>query len=373
MGCGDMTFLGMTRSATQEKAATAERGGVHRATPDPVRGLHRALGNQALADMGAVLHRCPGGYGPTEEPATAPPIVGTVLRSVGQPMDTRSRTLMESRFGHDFGSVRMHTDALAARSAQAVGANAYTVGDHVVMGAGFQAGTTAGQRLLAHELTHVVQQDGAAPRLAGSLRVGAVNDPLEHEAHATAERVVAGAGVDVRGRGGGHAVRRDPAHAVRDIGPVDWKPGMRGVLLEDIVTERDGFGDPRRVVKAGTLVEVTAIQRFGFVQAQPVDPKLRRKEPLQVNVIKIDQVFGPEVAPATTPASTTAQGGTASPVLVPVPVALAASATCSHRRPVAASTRCARSSAGWARRPSRWVCRGNGPRWSATSPARPSS
>jgi hypothetical protein len=70
---------------------------------------------------------------------------------------------METRFGHDFGRVRVHTGARAAESAEAVGALAYTVGENVVFGPGrYAPGMGEGRRLLAHELTRVVQQ-GAAP------------------------------------------------------------------------------------------------------------------------------------------------------------------------------------------------------------------
>lgn len=70
---------------------------------------------------------------------------------------------MESRFGRDLGQVRVHTDASAAESARRIDAAAYTVGDHVVFDSGrFAPHTTQGRRLLAHELTHVVQQGGGA-------------------------------------------------------------------------------------------------------------------------------------------------------------------------------------------------------------------
>lgn len=89
----------------------------------------------------------------------APPIVHEVLRSPGRPLDAVARAFMEPRFGHDFSKVRVHTDATAAESARAVGARAYTVGSNVVFGAGeFAPGSRRGQRLLGHELTHVVQQ-----------------------------------------------------------------------------------------------------------------------------------------------------------------------------------------------------------------------
>src|SRR5262245_25683758 len=93
------------------------------------------------------------------EPAEVPPIVHNVLASSGQPLDPETRASMESRFGHDFSRVRVHTGGQAAESAQAVNALAYTVGRNVVFGAGqYAPATDEGQRLLAHELTHVVQQ-----------------------------------------------------------------------------------------------------------------------------------------------------------------------------------------------------------------------
>ena len=76
----------------------------------------------------------------------------------GQPLDPATRAFMEPRFGHDFGDVRLHTNATAAESAAAVNAQAYSVGKDVVFGSGYYAPAgTAGQRLLAHELTHVLQ------------------------------------------------------------------------------------------------------------------------------------------------------------------------------------------------------------------------
>lgn len=90
-----------------------------------------------------------------------PPIVQDVTGSCGHPLDQSTRTFMELRFGHDFSYVRVHTDAKAAESAQAVDALAYTVGRDIVFGAGqYTQGTRDGRRLLAHELTHVVQQSG---------------------------------------------------------------------------------------------------------------------------------------------------------------------------------------------------------------------
>ena len=97
------------------------------------------------------------------EISSAPPIVDEVLDSPGEPLDSATREFLETRFGYDFGSVRVHRDARAAESARALGAQAYTVGGNVVFDAGqYAPGTTQGQRLLAHELTHVAQQGHAA-------------------------------------------------------------------------------------------------------------------------------------------------------------------------------------------------------------------
>ncbi len=98
----------------------------------------------------------------TQAKGGVPPIVHDVLRSPGQPLEPAARTFMESRFGHDFGKVRVRTDARAGASAQALKARAYTVGQDVVFGAGqYAPGTQEGRLLLAHELTHVIQQDAA--------------------------------------------------------------------------------------------------------------------------------------------------------------------------------------------------------------------
>jgi hypothetical protein len=90
---------------------------------------------------------------------TVPPIVRDVLRSAGQPLAASTRSFFEPRFGADFSGVRVHTDSRAGQSARAVDARAYTIGQNIVFGAGqFAPDTAAGKSLLAHELTHVMQQ-----------------------------------------------------------------------------------------------------------------------------------------------------------------------------------------------------------------------
>jgi len=89
--------------------------------------------------------------------------VDTGVRGGGRAMDPATRRSMEARFGYDFSAVRIHDDAGAARAAGQLEANAFTVGEDIVLGTGGDASTPEGRHLLAHELAHVVQQRGRAP------------------------------------------------------------------------------------------------------------------------------------------------------------------------------------------------------------------
>jgi len=82
-----------------------------------------------------------------------------VVQSAGQPLDANTRSFMEPRFGRDFSNVRIHNDAEAATSARSINAMAYTSGNDIVFGQNqFSPTTNSGKQLLAHELTHVIQQ-----------------------------------------------------------------------------------------------------------------------------------------------------------------------------------------------------------------------
>jgi hypothetical protein len=90
----------------------------------------------------------------------APAVVSNVVNSPGQSLDAGTRGFMESRFGYDFGNVKVHNDSLAHQSSSEINALAYTHGNHVVFGEGqYQPNSNSGKQLLAHELAHVVQQD----------------------------------------------------------------------------------------------------------------------------------------------------------------------------------------------------------------------
>jgi hypothetical protein len=116
----------------------------------------------------------------------APPIVHDVLRSPGQPLDDATRAFMEPRFGHDFSHVRVHTDSRAAESSRAVNAHAWTIGNHIAFNAGnYRRTSSEGQHLLAHELTHVVQQRGHLGSPSAAV-ISPTDTPAEDEARSIA-------------------------------------------------------------------------------------------------------------------------------------------------------------------------------------------
>jgi hypothetical protein len=143
--------------------------------------LQRTAGNQGVLQMLA----------DDEERSPVHDVVGS---GGGSPLDASTRASMESAFGSSFGDVRVHTDDKASRSAEAVGANAYTVGNDMVFRSGqYNPGSQQGQKTIAHELSHVVQQsrgpvDGTPA--AGGIQVSSPSDRFEREADATAEQVV---------------------------------------------------------------------------------------------------------------------------------------------------------------------------------------
>lgn len=139
--------------------------------------------------------------------------VNNVLRSSGRSLDRAALNYMEPRFGRDFGSVRIHADSKASESAQSLNAQAYTVGNQIVFSNGqYNPNSNVGRRLLAHELTHVVQQSQHSSLMKQSYRIDAENSLAESEADRVAEGVVNG-GLNssvpsINERSGGLALQR---------------------------------------------------------------------------------------------------------------------------------------------------------------------
>ncbi|MGW0085402.1 eCIS core domain-containing protein [Streptomyces sp. NPDC003393] len=158
-------------------------------TPDNVLALQRFAGNAAVArSLEGERHRHDEGCG--HAPAVQRSAVHEVLRSGGTPLGGPLRAEMEARLGADFSDVRIHSGLTAQRSAEEIGARAYTSGSHVVIGAG---GTD--KHTLAHELTHVIQQRKgpvSGTDNGSGLRVSDPGDRFERAAEDNARRVMAG-------------------------------------------------------------------------------------------------------------------------------------------------------------------------------------
>src|SRR5207248_2024955 len=141
-------------------------------------------------------------------PSQAPSIVHEVLATAGEPLETNVRQALQVRLGHDFSQVRIHANDEAARSARSVDARAYTVGRHIVFGAGqYAPHSSDGLGLLTHELVHVAQQ-GAAD-LSAPLSISSPDSPAEREADRSAALATSDSTVQPRSA----EVMRDPAPA----------------------------------------------------------------------------------------------------------------------------------------------------------------
>jgi len=144
----------------------------------------------------------------TRRRAQVPDAVHRVLTSSGRPLDDATRTFLETRMGHCFRGVRVHTDAEAASSARAVGAAAYTVGDQIVFAEGrYRPDTLPGLQLLAHEAAHVAQQ-APTTGTAQPTRVAEGGHACEAEAHRVSATVTNGHGAQLVGRTSGRMLHR---------------------------------------------------------------------------------------------------------------------------------------------------------------------
>lgn len=213
----------LTRGITKPQAAGPDTSSEERAPQAQQTGTELAP-MQARAPAGMRLSMAARIAQDDDNPQTT--FVPHAFRSPGQPLDARTRALMEPRFNHDFSRVRIHTDADAAASAKALAAHAFSIGDHIIFDSGrFSPGTGDGKRLLAHELAHVVQNSqnaGSAP--ARSL--SQATDSSEEEATDAAQGVIAGRNVEIE-QSPAAAIQRDKTG--RNVGIVAAVLGGLGV------------------------------------------------------------------------------------------------------------------------------------------------
>ena len=178
-------------------------------------------------------------------------LLGGALASPGMPLDTTTRAFIEPRLGQDFSGVRVHADPSSALTARALNARAFTVGDHILFGAGhYEPATWIGMRIIAHELTHVVQQRSGVvtgkPGPAG-ISVDEPADRFERAAETVATRVMS---------------YRSDAAPVMETGPLSRPtPGRSGAkAIQRFLAgeEPEGHGG----------IEEPALQEAGFSKAE---------------------------------------------------------------------------------------------------------
>ena len=204
----------------------------------------------------------------------------------GQALDAATQNYFSSRFGHDFSSVRVHSNERAASAADSLSALAYTMGPHVVFGRGqFAPSTERGRRLLGHELAHVVQQSRG-----GSALPGGSNRALEDAADHAANLAARGQHVTVAGSS---AIGIACKSLFEEFTNGAYAPGLLLDALKatrpvwQIVEDVNSLGPADRV-KALKDIEAERVKRVAR-QNDTSGKRARQKDP------KLQAVFDPEL------------------------------------------------------------------------------
>ena len=236
---GDVDHTSVAKAVEHGRADTlGTSGAMH---------LQRTAGNAA---MGALVQRKASGE---QEEAAGSPVHDVIGKGGGSSLDAGVRTQMESKMGQDFGDVKVHTGPDAANASKSVQAQAFTVGNEIVFNDGkYSPGSAEGQRTIAHELTHVVQQrngsvDGT-PR-EGGISVSDPGDKYEQEAEATADHVMSD--------GGGHEGHDHAAPAAAGAGvqrDADEEGAAVQTMRDDTAVQRDE--DEKEGIEAQSAEEV---------------------------------------------------------------------------------------------------------------------
>jgi hypothetical protein len=203
---------------------------------------------------------------------SSPPVSDGFARDFGPgaPLDSATRNYFEPRFGADFGRVRVHADAQAAESAREVNALAYTVGEDLVFGAGqYAPQASSGKKLLAHELTHAVQQSGAPAADAPKLQRACINDP---ECKPPTAGALPGTAVKGSSTHFGESVEQEvKAEAAKEKKktPADIRKELCNAMPPDPGCTADGHG--RRATAFETLFQPMAPTQFATITGVFVD------------------------------------------------------------------------------------------------------
>lgn len=229
----DLELARTARTEVPERAA--EHAGPAHAPVLAARAV--AVGRPSTLDRAAIAHlqAVAGNDGVTRLlEDEAPDMVRSVLSRTGEALEPGVAADMSARLGADISDVRIHRDAVASGSARAVNANAYTVGSDIVFQSGqFDPTSPAGQRTLAHELTHVIQQRAGAvdgTDVGGGLAVSHPSDPFEREASSAADRLMSGAASDPTPA---------PVSAAREAASDDEATAQRDVAAQDVADDEE--------------------------------------------------------------------------------------------------------------------------------------
>jgi hypothetical protein len=202
-----------------------------------------------------------------------PPIVHEVINSSGQPLSTETRTFMESRFGYDFSAVKIHTDSKAEKSAQAINAVAYTVGNNIAFAPNaYRLNTPSGLHLLSHELSHVIQQDGASG-LDLNQKISLANDPREQSADQAADAILRGEIVSPH-----HLGMSQNLSVQRAVSKICNPPSMWFALSNPAALPVRAFGAIAEALISSDIVSRNGVAPGNFYLdnplAGPIDPRL---------------------------------------------------------------------------------------------------
>jgi hypothetical protein len=175
---------GSSPATIQPKLIRGEPGDAHEQEADRAASLATSRSAPPIADArGQLAFVQPRPLSATDAARSGgmPSVVDEVLRAPGRALDAATRAWMEPRFGHDFSRVRIHTDERAAQASRSIGALAFTAGHQIVFGARqYAPGTDRGRSLIAHELTHTVQQ-ASSSRASASERLQCYSEAERRE------------------------------------------------------------------------------------------------------------------------------------------------------------------------------------------------
>ncbi|HET7461546.1 MAG TPA: DUF4157 domain-containing protein [Longimicrobium sp.] len=234
------------RRAAAARPAAAPRAGAAPAQPASM-AMPRAAGNQAMLRMG----RGRGEAGPAGGDGLAAALRAT--RGAGRPLDEAPRAWLGASLGADLGAVRVHTGPDAARLSRSLGAEAFTWGRNLYFGEGrYRPGSGAGMRLLAHEVTHALQQGMHDDAAHGPLRVSDPGDGAEREAERVAGRVG-----DLKAAPGAAAARAT-ASGTRTVQPCIQRSKTLDVGVYETTDHGTGYEDAPSetfTLKANSLQE----------------------------------------------------------------------------------------------------------------------